>query len=234
MSQSIRNNPKVETGPSVKPWDHEAHDFVDELKSIIDTRLLHFENGEEVSLPDAGAGLCFVVIRGRVDDCYTAEDGRYTIGQVYRVGHVIFPDRATEPGWDHLSRVSVGKSAIGAMQAHEFWRLLNERPVLSQMLLKQKFEDLGGAISRLVDNNLVPIRERIRRELLRRLETADTPRKNHIWIKSHEQFAAYMGVNRETVSRELSTLARAGAIQTSRGIVKVLDVDRLRQAGKET
>lgn len=51
---------------------------------------------------------------------------------------------------------------------------------------------------------------------------------------THEQVAKYMGSAREVVSRTLKYFAAEGLVELSRGIIKVLDKQRLRQITQST
>ncbi len=87
--------------------------------------------------------------------------------------------------------------------------------------------DLDHIMLRLVDTNLTSVRERLRRELLRRLDLQGEGQAN-INIRSHDEFAAYLGANRETLSREIARFSRLGAIETSRGQIIVRDASLLK------
>ncbi|WP_300379050.1 Crp/Fnr family transcriptional regulator [Henriciella sp.] len=184
--------------------------------------------GDWIASYDGSSENCLIVFNGTIEERHTSETGRYTVSRVYSRGHVILPPGFRPDRLDQISRVAVTPCEVGETKTSIFWNYLLSRPELTQFFLAQCVEDLDEIMSRLVDANLVPVRERLRRELLKRANEQGSGQAAKIHIRSHDEFAAYLGANRETVSREISRLSRLGAIETSRGHILVTNVERLR------
>lgn len=205
----------------------DSEGFLGELRKLIENKIRSVSLGEHIRASADQAENCLVVFTGTVEERHTSISGRYTVSRVYRDGHVILPSRQGPEGWDQVSRVASSACEIGELRVDRFWNCLSEQTLLMRHFLGQCIHDLDHMMLRLVDVNLATVRERIRRELLRRVDLLG-PGDGKIEIRSHDEFAAYLGANRETVSREIARFSRLGVIETSRGHIVVKDPELLR------
>lgn len=208
--------------------DRNATEFLQGLEETV-TKERHLSPGETLEVPGSRPDKCFIVFEGRLEERHTSESGRYTVSRTFQRGHVILPPALQGERLDQVSRVAVSACEVGETKASVFWDHLLARPVLTHLFLTLCLEDLNETISRLVDANLVPVRERVRRELLRRAGDASPGTRPQIHIRSHDDFAAYLGANRETVSREIAWFSRRGAIETYRGHIVLNNLELLKE-----
>lgn len=204
-----------------------THGFLRELRQLVEHRVRTVDSGEYIGAMSDEAEHCLILFSGTVEERHTARSGRYTVSRVYQCGHVILPPNSGPKSWDQISRVAITACEIGEARMDRFWHCLSNHAVLMKYYLGRCIHDLDHIMLRLVDTNLTSVRERLRRELLRRLDLQDEGQAT-INIRSHDEFAAYLGANRETLSREIARFSRLGAIETSRGQIIVRDASLLK------
>lgn len=207
--------------------DLNTSDFLSALEDLV-VSVRRVAEGDPLGPTGGAPGNCFLVLRGTVEERHTSESGRYMVARVFTRGHVMLPPASRADRLDQVSRVAVSACELGDMKCDLFRDRLCAQPELGQYFQAQCLEALDEATYRLVDTNLVSVRERVRRELLKRAGQHHS-RLPTLRIRSHDEFAAYLGANRETVSREIAWFSRRGAIETYRGHIVVKDFELLKE-----
>jgi CRP/FNR family transcriptional regulator, cyclic AMP receptor protein len=114
-------------------------------------------------------------------------------------------------------------------------RLLREEPALAERLLRDFAKLVRRLSSRVVDLSTLGVHQRLHTELLRLAQEAGV-KDNRARIDpapKHADLASQVSTYREQVTRELSTLAKAGVLGKEGRALLVLDVSRLRRMVEE-
>ena len=114
---------------------------------------------------------------------------------------------------------------IEIIPAHLLSALMRENPYVESAVYRlavEHFSDVMWTMQQILFNGFD---QRLADFLLRESETTGSP----LLVLTHEQIARYTGSVREVVSRMLKRFADEGAISLTRGAVRILDPEKLRQ-----
>ena len=120
------------------------------------------------------------------------------------------------------------KSRIGILPGKRFLEIIFASPIVCHRLMRILTDRVRGGNARLLELAVLPIKLRLYRELIRLGRRR--PNSDEIIISPpplQHELAARIGARREAVSRELSKLARDGAISKSRRSIVIHHPDRL-------
>jgi CRP-like cAMP-binding protein len=206
----------------------EATQFVEAVSRLKSVRVQKFGAGYEIPYADRATDTFLIVMDGALDERWTTENGRYMIARQYSVGDIISPGRPDLVVWDQISLVATTAGEIAKVDQAAFWQFMHEQIDRSQYYFSVCEKQLTNLASRLADAQLLPLRVRLRRELLRRMhENADGSSAKRIYVGSHDEFAVYFGTSRESISREIAQLRDLGLIKSGRGHITVKDPEAL-------
>jgi CRP/FNR family cyclic AMP-dependent transcriptional regulator len=177
---------------------------------------------------DDSHGVYFVV-QGSVRVNYYAISGQEVIFQDRGKGD-LFGELATIDGKTRSANVvSVERSLIAFMPALDFLQLLRSNNDLQAVMLLRLSEMVRMLSQRIIEISTLPVRLRIRSQLLRLSQRGTSSDKgiSIIPAPTHAEIATLVGTHREAVTRELNDLARLGVIKKGRGMLLITDVERL-------
>ena len=124
--------------------------------------------------------------------------------------------------------VALERTRLCIVPARAFLELVTAAPTVCLRLLRLLSARIRTQNQRLLERTALPTRPRLVSELLR----LSRPRPDGTWTVSppptHEELASRIGARRETVSRELSALSRAGLLHRTRAAFVLDDPDALR------
>ncbi len=171
------------------------------------------------------AGPVLVIVGGRVKLVRTTADGREVAFGTRGAGTLIGEMAVLDGEPRSMTAVTMEATDLVEVPGPAFIGLLEERPALTLHLLRMVNRRL-----RLADESKISWREpdvvvRLAGHLCELLDRQDG---DDLRV-GHEDLAARVGVNRETVTRALGRLRSEGLIATGRGRVQVLDADGLRR-----
>jgi CRP-like cAMP-binding protein len=177
---------------------------------------------------DDSRGVYFVV-QGKVRINYYAMSGQEVIFQDRDEGD-LFGELATIDGKSRSANVvSVERSLIAFMSSADFLQALHSNNNLQVIMLLRLSEMVRTLSHRITEISTLPVRLRIRSELLR-LAQRGTRSDSGISIMpapTHAEIATLVGTHREAVTRELNELARLGVLEKRRGKLLIRDMKRL-------
>jgi CRP-like cAMP-binding protein len=174
----------------------------------------------------------YVVLAGRVKLSACTRDGRELAVGYKQAGEMFgelaaidgLPRSATATALDDVRLVSV--------PAAGFLDFLEQNPALALPLLRLLADRLRAATTRQVDLRTGTTVSRVASGLV------DLADRNGISLDGpttvslrHDDLAAWLGVNREAVSRALAQLRDRGLVVTRRGKVELIDLTALRDLG---
>lgn len=185
--------------------------------------------GDAVIDFDEGSTDVFLVLTGCLRVLVRTADGRHTqiIGDMAAgdlVGELSAIDHA--PRSARVEALVVSRLCI--VPAGAFLALAFAAPEVGARLMRRLAAKIRGQTYRLLESAVLPTRMRLAAELLR----LSRPRPNGTRVltppPTHEELAARIGTRRETVSRELSALSRAGFVRRARASIVLTEPDTLR------
>lgn len=121
---------------------------------------------------------------------------------------------------------------IGSITAKEFWGVLESHPTVAAALLKKLTQIARQLNERVFEYSTLAVNYRIQAELLR-LAYASGVADNMASISpapTHAAIASRVSTNRESVTKEISTLIRSGILKKEKRILLVANVERLHDA----
>ena len=130
-------------------------------------------------------------------------------------------------GNDDYPAVAVSERNVTALaiSKQDFEHGLAASPKFRRWVFASFAERLAAVIRRMERVTLAPVDMRLAEEILRRAEG-----RNSICV-THEALADEIGSAREVVSRRLKAMQSSGLVELRRGIVHIVDPDRLDRLG---
>lgn len=121
---------------------------------------------------------------------------------------------------------------VGAMPAAAFNKVLEDHPAVAKALFRRLIHIIRDLNERVFEFTALNVNSRIHAELLRRAYAAgvdgNTARIEP--VPTHAEIAARVSTTREAVTRELSAMARSGALSREKDALIVNDVAGLHEA----
>ena len=189
---------------------------------------LRIRQGQVIYLQDQSAEYLYGLREGEVRTSILSEQGEEKLLTVYRAGS-IFGEASF---FDGLPRVSTATAQtdcrIVRLDHQTVDRLFRQHPELASAMITYLARTVR-LLSSHVDTMSFQQADRRLRDLL--LNHPDADGIIHV---THEQLASALNVNRVTVSRILSDLAKRGYLETGYGAITLLDRAGLAQYGKQS
>jgi CRP-like cAMP-binding protein len=192
-----------------------------------------FSKGTAVFIEGDPPGDVYGVTSGRVKLAVATRDGREVVVTYKGVGELFgelaaidgLPRSATALALDDVTAVAVGPD--------EFMRLVERTPALAVPLLRMLAHRLRAANEHQTNVRTRSARERVVVGLVELADRAGVAVNGRATIAlRHDDLAAWVGVNREAVSRALGQLRAGGLVRTARGSIELVDVGALRDLGE--
>lgn len=171
----------------------------------------------------------FFVVQGAVRVLLRTADGERTqiLGD-FAAGQVLGEMSAIDDAPRSAQVVALVRTRLCIVPARAFLELVTAAPPICMRLLRLLTSRIRNQNQRLLERTALQTRPRLVSELLRLAR----PRPDGAYTVSppptHEELASRIGARRETVSRELSALARAGLLHRTRAAFVLDDPEALR------
>jgi CRP/FNR family transcriptional regulator, cyclic AMP receptor protein len=192
----------------------------------------HWGAGEVIFREGDPGDTCYIVQRGTVRITRNHSDGRTITLAELREGE-IFGDLAMFDSEVRSATVEAAEETTAvALLAGDMRRLLLRHPDISLKLLSAFADRLKEANERISRQSFQTVASRVAGVLLSHVEavTADGVEPHDVLVRStRAEMAQLAGSSRESVSRFLATLERAGLVTCGRGKVVVHDPAALRR-----
>lgn len=130
---------------------------------------------------------------------------------------------------EHMRMACDEEGHVLEMDAEQFASFRREMPALEEAILLALSAIAADQISRIFELLALSARERVQAELLRLAREGDWQGRGSIVrpAPTRQLLADQVGATREGVTRILSALADESLIRIDRGVIEVLDIDRL-------
>jgi CRP/FNR family transcriptional regulator len=191
----------------------------------------HWEKGEVIFREGDVGDTCYLLRSGAVVLTREHQDGRTVALAELRAG-MLFGELAMFRGETRSATAeAIEPTSAVALLASDVQRLIRRNPDLALKLLASLAERVSRTNERLLQQSFQTVAGRVASALLAQTisRQADGAPDADVLIKSTQAEIAHLaGTSRESASRFLATLERAGIVTLGRGKVMVHDPARLR------
>jgi CRP/FNR family transcriptional regulator len=191
----------------------------------------HWDRGEVIFREGDVGDTCYLLRSGAILLTREHQDGRTVALAELRAG-MLFGELAMFRGERRSATAEVVEPASAlALLATDMQRLIRRNPDLALKLLANLAERVSRTNERLLQQSFQTVAGRVASALLGQTTTrqADGAPDSDVLIRSTQAEIAHLaGTSRESCSRFLATLERAGIVTLGRGKVTVHDPARLR------
>jgi CRP/FNR family cyclic AMP-dependent transcriptional regulator len=191
----------------------------------------HWEKGHVIFREGDAGDTCYLIRSGAVVLTREHQDGRMVALAELRAG-MLFGELAMFRGETRSASAEVVEPASAlALLAADMQRLIRRNPDLALKLLANLAERVSRTNERLLQQSFQTVAGRVASALLAQTisRQADGAADADVLIRSTQAEIAHLaGTSRESASRFLATLERAGVVTLGRGKVTVHDPARLR------
>jgi CRP/FNR family transcriptional regulator len=191
-----------------------------------------YEPNEAVFREGDSGDTCYVVREGSVRITRRHSDGRVITLAELRPG-AIFGELAMFGGETRSASVeALERTRALAILSSDMRRIMLRHPEIAVKMLEGLADRLRGANERIARQSFQTVAGRVASALLSqvkaRSQDGETPDREVVIEATQAEIAQLAGASRESASRFLAKLERAGLITTGRGRVVVHDPDSLR------
>lgn len=191
----------------------------------------HWEKGEVIFREGDAGDTCYLIRSGAVVLTREHQDGRMVALAELRAG-MLFGELAMFRGETRSATAeAIEPASAVALLAGDVQRLIRRNPDLALKLLASLAERVSRTNERLLQQSFQTVSGRVASALLAQTisRQADGAPQEDVLIRSTQaEIAQLAGTSRESASRFLATLERAGIVTLGRGKVTVHDPERLR------
>jgi CRP/FNR family transcriptional regulator, cyclic AMP receptor protein len=204
----------------------------DELREVAQVSVpRHWDRGEVIFREGDVGDTCYLLRSGAIVLTREHQDGRMVALAELRAG-MLFGELAMFRGETRSATAEVVEPAGAvALLAGDMQRLIKRNPDLALKLLATLAERVSKTNERLLQQSFQTVAGRVASALLAQTVSrqADGAPDSDVLIRSTQaEIAQLAGTSRESCSRFLATLERAGIVTLGRGKVTVHDPARLR------
>jgi CRP/FNR family transcriptional regulator, cyclic AMP receptor protein len=190
-----------------------------------------YERGEVIFREGDTGDTCYVIRSGSVSVMREHQDGRVIALAELRAG-AMFGELSMFGGETRSATVeTLEPTRAVALLAADFQRLLRSHPAIAVKMLTALADRLREANERLLQQSFQTVAGRVASALLAQViaRQAEGAGDSEVLVKATQaEIANLAGTSRESASRFLATLERAGVVALGRGKVTVHDPARLR------
>lgn len=180
----------------------------------------------------------YILESGRVKFYRTSAEGREQILKVFeRPGDTFCIPSAFRTGRHIVSARAVGQARLRLLDVDTVNRLAREHPSMALQLVATAGEHMTHLVGLAEDLALKTATARLAKYLYEQVLAEGAEHGKKIQLSRdrfpEEELASLLGTVRVHISRSLRDLARAGAIDLSRGVIRIRDLSLLKQIFEE-
>ena len=172
----------------------------------------------------------YACVSGRINLFITTPAGR-DVMLGFKVPIQAFGElSAIDGGLRSASAVAMGPATVVRLSGDEFLDRLDQVPQLSLLVLRELADHVRRVNARLSAGSSENTTERVGHlliELASKFRRHGTSTDRLELPVTQDEVAAWVGASREATARSLATLRRAGAVETARNRITVVDVGHL-------
>jgi CRP/FNR family cyclic AMP-dependent transcriptional regulator len=173
----------------------------------------------------------FFLTSGIVRVLIQTEEGRETILRDIQAGSSFGELAAIDSHKRSASILALTDATIARMTSSTYVETVTSHPEVAKQALIMMTRHIRSLTDRVREFTTLGIHDRLTRELVRMSRPDRTGEKRAIITPppTHAHLAGLIGTRRETVTKELRAMAKAGLLETRRGAIVLIDVQKLVQ-----
>jgi CRP-like cAMP-binding protein len=171
----------------------------------------------------------YFIISGQVQAVIYSSDGRQVTLQLLDAGEMFGEIAAIDHQPRTCSVIATSDCEILTMAPDDFMATVHDYPAFADVILQRLTRMVRQLSSAVFERDTLPVRQRIHNVILR-LALEHMRDDNSALIlpaPTHADIAHFTGVRRETVSRELAQLKKAGFVDRREGVLIIKRVTEL-------
>lgn len=196
---------------------------------------LTFRRGEQIFSEGAPGDRLFVLTEGKVKLGHTAPDGREHLLGILGPGEILGEVSLYDPGPRTATATALARTGLLALTHGELLRVLEQRPEISQHLLRSLAVRLRRTNAAMADLIFSDVPGRVAKALLdlgRRFGERTDAGLRVTHDLTQEELAQLVGATRETVNKSLAEFSSRGWLQLDGRSVVLLDIERLKRRAR--
>jgi CRP/FNR family transcriptional regulator, cyclic AMP receptor protein len=214
---------------------YKSFPLLKDVKSIAGKQLLarasltKWSCGEQIINQLDPSEAVFFLISGTCRAVYFSYDGALVAFRVIKPGNY-FGELGVLTDRRRVSSVTADSDVTTAqLTKADFQALLYEEPQMTLEVARSLAQTVQVLTSRVVEQTTLNVQQRIWAELVRMAQSSSqsTGQTQQIPMLTHEKLASIVGVNRETVTRELRSMRQSGLISYDRQHLRILGLDSI-------
>ena len=174
----------------------------------------------------------YVVIEGDLEVSVLSSDGRRLALNLVHPGEILGEIALFDPGPHTATVTARGPCRVWGIKNADMMTALRTTPALAADLVRLAGQRMRWMGRQLNEQVFLPLPARLARKILHL--TAHDDAKQPVLSLSQLELAEFAGASREAVSKTLTGWSNAGHIVLSRGSIKLLDNDALREISEIT
>lgn len=177
----------------------------------------------------------FFILTGSVRVSSYTEGGREVIFTEMSAGDIFGEFAAVDQLPRSAAVQALSDCLVARMTSARFFEVLKRYPEISVRLIVLLVSKIRKMSERVFEVSALPVRERVRRELLR-LATEGSEFTNGVVIRpapTHYEIAARIGSHREAVTREFNRLESEKIVEVRRRQIRIIDMARLKKSEED-
>ena len=188
-----------------------------------------FESGERIVLQRDDRTDVFFIVSGTVRVSFHSKPGKDVQFRDQHAGQC-FGELSAIDGHPRSADVEAQSDVfVGTIKGRDFLEIATQYPEVSTKLFVQLTSLIRALSDRVIELSTLGVKNRIHAELLR-LTRQYGIQDNQAEIRpapTHADMASRVSTHREAVTKEIGALVKNGVVERARGVLHVLDVERL-------
>ena len=188
-----------------------------------------FESGERIVLQRDDRTDVFFIVSGTVRVSFHSKPGKDVQFRDQHAGQCFGELSAIDGHPRSADVVALSDVFVGTIKGRDFLEIATQYSEVSTKLFVQLTALIRALSDRVIELSTLGVKNRIHAELLR-LARQYGIQDNQAEIRpapTHADLASRVSTHREAVTKEIGALAKNGVVDRARGVLHVLDVQRL-------
>lgn len=170
----------------------------------------------------------YFLVSGKVKLYKTNESGKEFITEIFKAGDFFGHTALLDDSIHKESATAIDNIEIALIPKEEFFQLLYSNNELSMRFIKYISNNLADREEKLIKMAYDSARKRVSEALLYiHNKYHSDPASNSSFPVNRENISAIAGISPESVSRNLTDFKEEGLIETTNGIIKIIDAKKL-------